>query len=131
MVTTLDHHVGELLGALEESGHADDTLVIFTSDNGGHPNYAGNAPLRGSKWNLYEGGIRVPFLARWPEKIEAGQVNEASVWSIDLFPTFAELAEADPPANLDGQSLLPVFEDPELDWTGEWREKPLLWHFPY
>ena len=106
MVTTLDYHVGELLDALEKSGHAESTLVVFTSDNGGHPNYAGNAPLRGSKWNLYEGGIRVPFLVRWPEVVEPGSENETPVWSPDLFPTFAELAGAEAESAQDGVSLL-------------------------
>lgn len=131
MVTTLDHHVGELLDALEKSGHAEETLVIFTSDNGGHPNYAGNAPLRGSKWNLYEGGIRVPFLARWPGRIQAGTTNEAVIWSIDLFPTFAALAGATAPAELDGENLLPILEDAELDAKEDWRKRPMVWHFPY
>lgn len=131
MVTALDHYVGELTMTLDETGLAENTLVVFTSDNGGHPNYAGNAPHRGSKWNLYEGGIRVPFLARWPGKIAPGKTNEAAIWSLDLFPTFASLANAELPPNRDGQSLLPVFEDPELDDTGDWREKPMIWHFPY
>ena len=94
MVTTLDHHVGQLLAALDKTGKADSTLVVFTSDNGGHPNYAGNAPLRGSKWNLYEGGIRVPLLVRWPGAVKSGVVCDEPVWSPDLFPTFAEVANA-------------------------------------
>ena len=58
-VETLDHHVGTILDAIDESGQRDNTLVFFMSDNGGHPEDCSNAPLRGSKWNLYEGGIRV------------------------------------------------------------------------
>ncbi len=131
MVTALDHYVGQLLATLDKTGLAGNTLVVFTSDNGGHPNYAGNSPLRGSKWNLYEGGIRVPFLVRWPGKIAPDKVNDAAIWAVDLFPTFAEIADAHLPSNRDGQSLLQVFDDPELDFTGDWREKPMIWHFPY
>ncbi len=128
MVTTLDHHVGELLDALEEEGLSDSTLVVFTSDNGGHPDYAGNAPLRGSKWNLYEGGIRVPFIARWPGKIPAGTSTDVPVSGTDLFPTFAELAGAGVPDHLDGTSLVARFRQPDSPPPGE---RDLVWHFPY
>lgn len=93
MVTSLDHYVGQLLAALDEAGLAESTYVTFTSDNGGHPNYAGNAPLRGSKWNLYEGGIRVPMIVRWPDKITARSVIDAPLSGVDLFSTFQSLAE--------------------------------------
>lgn len=127
MVTTLDHHVGEALAGLEEAGKTNSTLVVFTSDNGGHPNYAGNAPLRGSKWNLYEGGIRVPFIARWPGVIKEGFTNNHPVWSVDLFPTFAEIAGANSNTARDGISLLPLFKKPSQ------RPSPreMVWHFPY
>jgi len=126
MVTTLDHHVGELLDALEEAGKAESTLVVFTSDNGGHPNYAGNAPLRGSKWNLYEGGIRVPFLVRWPNVVEPGSLNETAVWSPDLFPTFAELAGTNAKSARDGVSLLSHLRE-----GSELPDRSMVWHFPY
>ena len=127
MVTTLDHHVGQLLAALDESGLADSTLVVFTSDNGGHPEYAGNAPLRGSKWNLYEGGIRVPFLVRWPGKTSPGATSEVLVTGTDLFPTFAEVGGDGMPADLDGQSLVTLFQNP----TRVLKPRTFLWHFPY
>lgn len=127
MVTTLDHHVGELLAALEATGKADSTLVVFTSDNGGHPNYAGNAPLRGSKWNLYEGGIRVPFIVRWPGVVKPDSTSDAAVWSPDLFPTFAELAGAESPTARDGESLAALLRDPDRQFP----ERKLVWHFPY
>ena len=92
MVTSLDHYVGQLLDALDKAGLSDSTYVTFTSDNGGHPNYAGNAPLRGSKWNLYEGGIRVPMITRWPDKITAGSTVTEPVSGVELFSTFQSLA---------------------------------------
>lgn len=127
MVTTLDHHVGQLLAALERTGQADSTLVVFTSDNGGHPNYAGNAPLRGSKWNLYEGGIRVPFLVRWPGTVESQTKCDTPVWSPDLFPTFAEIAEADASSARDGLSLVALLKGADQFEN----DRNLIWHFPY
>lgn len=127
MVTTLDHHVGQLLAALERTGKADSTVVVFTSDNGGHPNYAGNAPLRGSKWNLYEGGIRVPLLVRWPGVVKSGVVSDAPAWSPDLFPTFAELAGAETSSAHDGVSLVPLLRDAEKPRG----DRTMVWHFPY
>jgi uncharacterized sulfatase len=111
---------------LEEAGKAESTLVVFTSDNGGHPNYAGNAPLRGSKWNLYEGGIRVPFLVRWPNFVEPGSLNETAVWSPDLFPTFAELAGTNAKSARDGVSLLSHLRE-----GSELPDRSMVWHFPY
>lgn len=127
MVSTLDHFVGQLLQTLDETGLAESTLVVFTSDNGGHPEYAGNAPLRGSKWNLYEGGIRVPFLVRWPDRIQPGTTSDAIVSAIDLLPTFADLTDAKSPKDIDGRSLRAVLSgDDSLD-----SERTALWHFPY
>ena len=129
MVETLDHLVGRLLKTLEEFGLAENTLVVLMSDNGGHPNYTTNAPLRGSKWNLYEGGIRVPLLARWPGRTPTGAVCEAPVHGCDLLPTFCEVSNAELPAtDLDGVSLLPLLKDPMAKLE---RTQPLVWHFPY
>ncbi len=127
MVTTLDHHVGELITALDESGKRESTLIVFTSDNGGHPNYAGNAPLRGSKWNLYEGGIRVPFIANKKSNIEGGSTCDTPITSLDLFPTIAQYAEADSSTAKDGNSLLPLF----FQYNDKFKERALYWHFPY
>ncbi len=129
MVETLDHLVGRVLTAIDEAGEREETLVVLMSDNGGHPNYTSNAPLRGSKWNLYEGGIRVPLIVRWPGQIEAGSRCDAVVHGCDLFPTFCEVAGATLPAGpLDGISLWPLLGDAggmdELSRT-------LIWHFPY
>ena len=120
MVTTLDHYIGHLLAGLEEN-----TVVVFTSDNGGHPNYAGNRPLRGSKWNLYEGGIRVPFIVSGFDA--KGVTCDVPVISLDLYPTFSEIAGEPVPSDRDGQSLLVLWRDPEHT-PGT---RPLYWHFPY
>lgn len=128
MVETMDHQIGRLLDALDQLGLANGTLVVFTSDNGGHPNYTANGPLRGSKWNLYEGGIRVPMIARWPGVIQAGCTRDGPITGCDLFPTFRDVARA--PADdipRDGQSLLPLLRvDPAPA-----EPRALVWHFPY
>ncbi|QDT45309.1 Arylsulfatase [Gimesia alba] len=127
-IETLDHYVGQVMMALDEQGLRDSTLIVFTSDNGGHPEYAENGPLRGSKWNLYEAGIRVPFLVRWPKHVQAGSVCTKPVSGIDLFPTFCEVAGGNcSKLTLDGKSLVPLFEGKSADWP----TRALTWHFPY
>ena len=115
MIVQLDDYVGEILNKLEELGIAQNTIVIFTSDNGPHqeggadPDYFdSNGSLRGYKRDLYEGGIRVPMLIRWPEKIKAGRVTNhvSAFW--DVMPTLAELTGAKIPENIDGISFLPT-----------------------
>ena len=126
-VEMLDHYIGRVLSTLDETGLSDNTLVIFTSDNGGHPQYTSNKPLRGSKWNLYEGGIRVPFVARWPGVVREGSVCETPVVGYDLLPTFAEIAGKAVYANeIDGASLVSLLRDPEKTL-----DRDLYWHFPY
>ena len=127
MITTLDHHVGRLLDALDASGQANDTLVVFTSDNGADPNFLGNSPLRGSKWNLYEGGIRVPMIARWNGRTQPGFVSDQIVTGFDLMPTFADAAETEAPPDTDGLSFLPVL----LGDQEEGAPRQRVWHFPY
>jgi len=126
MVETLDHEIGRVLAALDETGLAKDTLIVFMSDNGGHPNYTGNVPHRGSKWNLYEGGIRVPFIVRWPGRTPANAVCTQPVHGCDLLPTFAELAEVKTGA-VDGISLAPLFQDAKHRLP----ERTMIWHFPF
>ncbi len=127
MVSTLDHLVGETLTALDETGLQESTLIVFTSDNGGHPNYAGNAPLRGSKWNLYEGGIRVPMIARWPGKTPVGEICDSPVIAYDLMPTFAELGESKIEQTIDGSSFVKLLSAPKEKQA----DRPIFWHFPY
>ncbi|QDV53332.1 sulfatase [Gimesia fumaroli] len=127
-IETLDHYVGQVLAALDERGLRDSTLIVFTSDNGGHPEYADNGPLRGSKWNLYEAGIRVPFVVRWPKHVQAGSICTKPVSGIDLFPTFCEVAGGNcSQLNLDGKSLVPLCEGKSANWP----TRALTWHFPY
>lgn len=135
MVATLDHQVGRVLEVLRAEGIADETVVVFLSDNGGHPNFAANGPHRGSKWNLYEGGIRVPMIVRWPGRIEAGAVCSEPVHGCDLLPTFEEIAATgadavateSEPIERDGISLLPLIDSAEAELPS----RSLVWHFPY
>ncbi len=117
MVTRLDKQVGEIVQLLEKLGIADNTLVIFTSDNGPHmeggadPDFFNSSGIvRGRKRDLYEGGIRVPMIAKWPKQTKAGSKTDhvSAFW--DMLPTFAEIADADMPKNIDGISLLPVLK---------------------
>jgi arylsulfatase A-like enzyme len=111
LVTHLDDAVGAILRELRESGLADNTLVVFTSDNGG-TGAANNGGLRGAKAQLWEGGVRVPFLARWPGRIPAGSENPDLAGALELFPTFLAAAGSKPPpgVQLDGFDLLPALE---------------------
>jgi arylsulfatase A len=111
VVEHLDRGVGGILSALDEMGIADNTIVILTSDNG--PWFEGSAgDLRGRKGETYEGGFRVPFVARWPAFIPAGTVSDAMAMNIDLLPTLATLAGARPPTDrvIDGRDILPVLK---------------------
>jgi arylsulfatase A-like enzyme len=113
MITRMDRDVGRLMASLKKLGIDDNTLVFFTSDNGPHREggadpdfFDSNGPLRGIKRDLYEGGIRVPMIARWPKRIKAGAKSD-QVWAHwDLLPTLAEIAGVKPPANIDGISML-------------------------
>ena len=110
-VSGLDDMVGGLLRTLDETGQTNNTLVMFFSDNGGvgPRKRANNGPLREGKSSLFEGGIRVPFVARWPGQIPAGTVNDSFVTSLEILPTLIKLAGAPrPDAVLDGFDMLPV-----------------------
>lgn len=129
-VESFDHYVGQILDALEESGNKNDTIVVFTSDNGGHPEYAANGPLRGSKWNLYEGGIRVPMIVSWPGQISAGVECDVPVVGYDLFPTFVDFA-GDRATHVDGVSLRPLLLSGSVGEQADLLNRSLVWHFPY
>ena len=110
--TMLDRQVGEVLALLDELGIADDTIVFFCSDNGGDDDFDGVldscGPLRGHKRSMYEGGIRVPLLVRWPGHIPAGFETRHPTYFPDVMPTLAALAGVRPPRDIDGVSILPV-----------------------
>lgn len=115
MITRVDTEVGRILTRLKEHGIDDRTVVFFTSDNGPHreggndPDYFdSNGPLRGIKRALYEGGIRVPMIVRWPGKIQAGSVSHHVGYFGDFLPTAAELAGVTAPEGLDGHSIVPT-----------------------
>lgn len=115
MVARLDKYVGEIVKAVADKGLAENTLIIFTSDNGPHKENGGdpeffnsNGILKGIKRDLYEGGIRVPFIAYWPDKIRPGITGQtAALW--DIYPSLLSLAGVGLPNKTDGYSLLPTF----------------------
>ncbi len=128
MIEHLDTNIGRLMKALEEEGLAGSTLVIFTSDNGGHSGKTTNLPLRGAKAQVYEGGIRVPFIVWWQGKTEPGSINPTPVIGYDIFPTIMDAAGVDIRsfADMDGTSLLPL-----LTGSGEITRNTLYWYFPH
>jgi arylsulfatase A-like enzyme len=109
MLECMDIAIGRMLAALEEKGVLDDTLVIFTNDNGG-PRRFTNEPYRGSKGDTYEGGVRVPCVMRWPGKIKAGSSVDAMLHIVDFYPTFVRLAggSLQQPLPLDGKDAWPT-----------------------
>jgi arylsulfatase len=114
MLAEMDHNVGEMLDAVDRLGIGDDTIVIFMSDNGPEftrPWDGWSGPWRGQYFTAWEGGIRVPFMIRWPGKIPAGRVSDEIVHEVDLFPTFARFAGADVPTDrpIDGVDQSPFF----------------------
>jgi arylsulfatase A-like enzyme len=138
MIDSVDQSVGRVLAKLDELKLADNTVVIFSSDNGGVGGYreAGvpakgvtdNAPLRGGKGMLYEGGIRVPFVVRWPGVIKPGSVCDEPALHVDLFPTFVELAGGKRPEQpLDGVSLVPLLKS---SGSEKLRREAIYFHFP-
>jgi arylsulfatase A-like enzyme len=113
MVTHMDRGIGQVLELLSRLGLASNTLVFFTSDNGaGHkaglPLFRATGPFRGAKGDVYEGGLRVPMIARWPGRTAPGAVSDYPWAFWDLLPTAAELARAQAPAGIDGVSIVPV-----------------------
>ncbi|MFO0808567.1 MAG: sulfatase [Gemmataceae bacterium] len=140
MIASVDQSVGRLLDRLDELKLSANTLVVFASDNGGVGGYAregikngggitDNAPLRSGKGSLYEGGVRVPWVVRWPGTVPAGTTTDVPFISVDLYPTLLELAGAAAPANqpLDGVSVLPLFKS---GGTKPPARDALYWHFP-
>lgn len=136
MVSALDDYVGKIIDTLEEQGELDNTLIIFTSDNGPHDEggadpsfFKASSPYKGQKRDLYDGGIHVPMLVQWPAKIKEGRVDETPWTFADVLPTVAELADVDlnivPRVRTNGVSIAPLLKDsPET-----MPERLLYWEF--
>lgn len=137
VVTNLDAQIGRLLNRLDELGAADNTLILFASDNGPEDicipgsshSAAGDTPFRGRKRSLYDGGVRMPFIARWPGVVPAGRVNDKSVVSaVDFLPTLSALGGCDLSSNVqaDGENIYDVIQG-----SHRVRTKPLFWDYRF
>jgi len=131
MIENLDWNIGRLLETLERSGHADNTLVVFTSDNGGlataETSPTSNAPLAEGKGWMYDGGVREPLLVGWPGVVEPGSRTAEPVTTPDFYPTLLEACglALRPEQHRDGKSFLPILR-------GEpWTRGPIFWHYPH
>jgi arylsulfatase A-like enzyme len=134
MITRADRHVGAVLDAIRKSGDEENTVVFVTSDNGAPTGtdhkvefFRSNGPLRGVKGQLYEGGIRIPMMVRWPGKVKAGSVSDLPWTFADFLPTAATLAGAAEPGNLDGVSLVDAFRSGAT--AGDRPARNLYWEF--
>lgn len=132
MLESLDESVGSILKTLEDLKLAEQTIVVFTSDNGGLATLEGlpapptiNSPLREGKGFLYEGGLRVPLIIRWPGVTKAKQVISTPVSALDYLPTFLAMAKQDSPKVIDGVDIRPLFEGKTLS------RDTLTWHYPH
>lgn len=118
LVEHLDDGIGRVLEALDETGLADNTIVVYTSDNGGFVEAgACNDPFRGSKPDVYEGGIRVPCFVRWPGHTEPGTETDEVTMLMDFFPTFCEIADVPLAHTIEGQSIRPLLEGNTVDFS--------------
>lgn len=145
MVSLVDRNLGQVLGLLRELGLEDKTIVFFTGDNGGQDRFRTPArprgffgpnvdprtgvAFRGGKGNLYEGGLRIPFLVRWPGKIKPGQVSDLLFYQPDVLPTLAELTGATAPKDIDGLSILPTLLGPDVVGHKQEQHEYLYWEY--
>ncbi|MGB0742991.1 MAG: sulfatase-like hydrolase/transferase, partial [Opitutales bacterium] len=131
MLKRLDASVGEIRKTLEETGLAKNTILIFTSDNGGveytNPPATNNLPFKGGKACLYEGGVRVPTIVWQPGHFEGGQWSDAVIDCTDFLPTVAEMTGNAAPEDLDGRSMLDLLRNPQSKGP----ERTLYWHYPF
>ena len=133
LIETMDDSIGRVLKKIDELGLSENTIVVFTSDNGGlhvpelkHEVVTHNGPFRAGKGYLYEGGLRVPLIIRWPGKIPAGRTTDIPVNNTDWVPTFLALAGLEVPGNLDGQNIAGILKGAES--AGD---RQFFWHFPH
>lgn len=126
MIEGMDISIGRILAELDKLKLADNTMVVFTSDNGGFAGVADNRPLRAAKGHLYEGGIRVPLIVRWPGVVKPGTESDEPVISTDWYPTLLAAAGQKPAEAmlLDGTDITPVLKGKELD------RDAIYFHFP-
>ena len=125
MVENMDTNVGKILATLKDLGLEKNTLVVFTSDNGGIRAISNQTPLRAGKGSYYEGGTRVPLIVKYPKIIQSGLTNNTPVINLDFFPTFMEVLNINSiNQDLDGVSILPLLKGKTIN------ERPLFWHFP-
>jgi len=145
MVTMVDRNVGEILALLRQLGLEKNTIVFFTGDNGGQEYFKSperprgffgpnvdpktGVEFRGGKGNLYEGGLRIPYLVRWPGKIKAGQVSDLIFYQPDVLPTLAELTGATAPDDIDGISILPTLLGAKAAGHKQEKREMLYWEY--
>ena len=133
MIASLDENVGRILKEVEKAGISERTVIIFYSDNGGSlaPNRYNNHPLKIGKGTLYEGGIRVPLIIKWPGATEPGSISDVPVTTMDFYPTLLEIANIkgneEHNKNLDGISIVSVLKEPKK----KLERNTLFWHFPH
>lgn len=128
LVESVDDSVGRVMRKLEELGLAENTIIVFTSDNGGLIGCTSNAPLRAGKGSAYEGGVRVPLIVKWPGVAKPGSLCGAPVIGADFFPTLLAMAGVSVPGShaVDGESLVPL-----LKQSGPLTRDALYWHYPH
>jgi arylsulfatase A-like enzyme len=132
MVSSIDENVGKIVDTIEDSGQSNNTIIFFTSDNGGLATAEGsptcNSPLAEGKGWMYEGGVREPLIVKWSNHIRKNSTCEVPTTSTDFYPTFLEIAGIDllPKQNVDGISILPL-----LKGENGMYERSLFWHFPH
>ena len=127
MIEKMDESIGKIMSELEAAGMRENTMVLFTSDNGAHSDVSPQKPYRSGKGSYFEGGIREPLVVRWPGHVAEGSTCDVPVCGIDFFPTFLEVAGLPVPDGklLDGVSMVPLMTE-----SGSIDDRPLFWHFP-
>ena len=127
MIESIDKSVGSIVKKLDDLNLTENTMVVFTSDNGGlTPRSTSNYPLMGGKSFPFEAGMRVPLIVKYPARVSPSQTEPTRTVAVDLYPTFLQAAGIKTPAGLDGISLLPL-----LTQTGKLGERPIFFHFPH
>lgn len=126
MIEALDNSVGRITQKIEELGLSENTIIIFSSDNGGVGKVTPIKPFKSAKGSLHEGGVRVPMYVKWLGKTTAGSTNDTPITSVDFMPTFAELAGVDVPSSqpVDGVSIVPLLQGNKIP------ERSIFWHYP-